>query len=739
MKVAMRRRVVNVFFAAMRKQRINGSETEGSPDRHRRLRHGFGLPSRMPFARISLATLAASLPLGAAFPQEITLPEVEVMANAEDQGLGLSRPSTTGSRTGISGQELPASIERLDAQTQRERGDFEVVEAITRTTGLTSQGTGGNGGLAFSSRGFAGVNSVGVAEDGMRLGVAAGTINYPNDSWGYESLEVLRGPASVVYGAGAAGAVINAVRKQPSRESSGEVLLGVGQYGTARLGLGSTGPIGEIASYRVDVYGHYSDGERDLDRSSGGKFMGTLRLQPSSDLRLEVLADVSDQKPENYWGTPISNGRVVKSLRDENYNVSDGVIRYEDKRLRARAEWSANDWLTLRNETYHFESERHWKNVENYVYSPTTGKVTRSSYLEIKHDLAQTGNRLEAAIDAGQHKAVLGWEIARINGKFYNNSPYGGSSVVSADDPAHGSWSSPDVTRAKYDTDVTQNAFYFEDAWRFDERWQLLFGIRRDLSDYSRHELLSSSSFDKTLAGTSWRLGLTHFVTPDFSVYGQVSKGYDPVDSMLTLSLANSAFKLTSAKQAEVGVKQQFGQGLGEWTAAVYRIEKDDIITRDPVTPSISVQGGSQHSKGLELSSVLRPSKHWRFEGNYAWTDAEFDELVESGGADRAGNRPSNVARNVANLWGHYLVGVWQTSLGARYVGKRYANNANTLTLPSYTVLDGAISWQYNPRTTLRLLGRNLTNKVYAEAAYGTSQFVLGDARRVELIAEMKF
>lgn len=690
-------------------------------------------------SKICLTVLCASLAWDSALAQEAMLPTMEVTASAESSGLGLAESAVTGSRTGIRVQELPASVEKLDAKVMQERGNFEVVDAITRTTGLTSQGTGGNGGMAFSSRGFAGVNSVGVAEDGTRLTVAAGTINYPNDSWGYESVEVLRGPASIVYGAGTAGAVINSVRKQPSRESSNEVLLGIGEYGTARLGLGSAGPIGEIASYRVDVYGHRSDGKRDLGRSQGGKFMGTLRLQPSSDLRFELLADISDQKPEVYWGTPIYNGRLVERLRNENYNVGDGAIRYEDRRLRGRAEWLVNDWLTLRNEMYYFQSDRHWKNVENYAYAPATDTVRRSSYLEIMHDLNQKGNRLEAAINAGAHKAVLGWEISSADGRFSNNSPYGGSSVVSAINPAHGGWSSPDVTRAKFDTDITQNAFYFEDAWRFSDKWLLLFGARRDLSDYSRRDLLSGADFSKNLGGTSWRLGLTHFITPNLSVYGQFSKGYDPVDSMLTLSLANSRFNLTSAKQAEAGIKQQFGQGLGEWTAAIYRIEKDDIITRDPVNPAISVQGGSQHSKGLELSAVLRPTKNWRFEGNYAFTDAKFAELIEAGGANRAGNRPSNVAQNVANLWGHYLVGKWQASLGARYVGKRYANNANTLTLPSYTVLDGAISWHYNPHTTLRLLGRNLTNKVYAAAAYGSSQYLVGDGRRVELIAELKF
>lgn len=668
---------------------------------------------------------------------QTVLAPVEVTAPPEP-GLGLNLPLTAGSRTGVSAQALPASVEQIDAETMRRRGDFGLVEAITRSTGLTSQGTGGNGGLAFSARGFAGVNSVGVAEDGSRIGTAAGTINYPNTSWGYERIEVLRGPASIVSGAGTAGAVINAVRKQPSREQSSEVLFGVGQYDSYRLGLGATGPLGEIASYRVDVYGHQQDAKRDHSRGQGGKLMSTLRLQPSSDVRVELLADFSEQRPGDYWGTPTHEGKVVKSLRHENYNASNGLIHYKDNRVRARAEWAVNSRVTLRNELFHFTSDRHWKNIEAYRYQPATATVQRSDYLEIRHELAQLGNRLEAAIEHGDHKAVFGWEFARANLRLHNNSPYGGSSTVSARDPVHGKWDSPDLTLRKVDTDTTQHAFYFEDAWRFSPQSQLLLGARHDQSDYDRRDWLTGVKFGKKLNGTAWRLGLSHFISEQLSVYGQYSKGYDPIDSMLSMSMTNTAFKLTSAKQYELGIKQQFGQGLGEWTAAIYRIDKDDIITRDPLQPALSVQGGSQHSKGIELSGVLRPSRVLTLEANYALVDAEFDKLIEAGGADRSGKRPSNVARHNANLWGHYLIGDWQASLGARHVGKRYANNANSLTLPSYTVFDAALSWQYDARTTLRLLGRNLSDKLHATASYG-GNFILGEERRVELIAEMKF
>ncbi|HMM46670.1 MAG TPA: TonB-dependent receptor [Thiobacillaceae bacterium] len=701
-------------------------------------RNPFPPPSVFSGPHILSYALAAALSTPLAFAEDKLL-TIEVIAGPLADNLGLHQQSTSGSRTGIATRDLPASLEQVDEATQRQRGDYGVVEAVTRTTGLTNIGNGGNGGLAFSSRGFTGVNSVGVAEDGLRLGVAAGTITFPSDGWGYERIEVLRGPASIVYGSGTVGATINAVRKSPSRTRASEVLLGIGEHGTARVGVGTTGSVGETASYRLDAYGHYTDGERDLGRAKGGKLMSTLRLQPDHRLRLELLADISNQQPERYFGTPTTDGRMTGSLRNENYNAGDSVIRLEDQRLRARAEWQASDRLRLRNEAYYFKADRHWKNIEAYSYDPLAGTVARSDYLEIKHDLDQAGNRLEAALRLGMHDLVLGWEAASIRLTGSNNSPYGGASTVSAHDPDHGVWISPDITLPKFDTKTSQHAFYLEDAWQLGDDWLLLAGIRRDLSDVSRTERAGGTPFDKTLGGTAWRLGLTHHLAASTSVYGQISQGHDPVTSILTLNLANRNFDLTTARQVEAGLKQQFDNGRGEWTVAAYRIEKDNIITRDPITPALSVQGGRQHSQGLEFNAVLMPTAQWRLEGNYTRLRAEFDELIEAGGVDRTGNRPGNVPQEVANLWAHYRFDDWQISLGGRHVGKRFGDNANTVTLPAYTVVDAALSWRIDPRTTLRLLGRNLTDKFYANTAYDSNQYVAGDGRRMELVAEFQF
>ncbi|TVR61293.1 MAG: TonB-dependent siderophore receptor [Candidatus Competibacteraceae bacterium] len=667
-----------------------------------------------------------------------SLPEV-VVTDSRIPKLGLDRPTATGSRVPVPAHQLPASVESVDSATIRERGDYEIKDAITRTTGLTAIGSGGNGGMAFSVRGFTGTNSVGLSEDGVRLSTGAGTQNYPRDSWGYERIEVLRGPASITQGSGTVGATINAVRKTPSRESSVDTLFGIGTEGTARLGVGATGALGDIASFRLDAYGHRTDGARDLGDAKGGKFMSTLRLEPSSDLSFEVLADYSDQRPERYWGTPLADGRINESLRHENYNASDAIIRYEDTRFRGRADWRINEWLTLRDEVHFFKADRHWKNIERYRLNVETQTVDRSSNLEILHDLDQVGNRLEGMVTIGDHQAVIGWEVTQVDFQHTNNAPYGGESTVAARSPDRGAWFSPDPTLPKYKTDSTLHAIYAEDAWQFSQNWLLLAGIRRDFADVSRRELVAGTDFDTSLAGTAWRLGLTYQLNPDTNLYAQFSTGHDPVTSIITMNLGNKDFSLTKARQVEAGIKQRLWGGRGEWTAAVYRIEKDDIITRDPVNPALSVQGGSQHSQGIELAAAIAPTAHWRFEGNLALLRAEYDELIEAGGADRSGNRPLNVPEQVANLWGHYQHGAWQFSLGGRYVGRRYGNNANTLSLPSYVVADASLAWQYDSRTTLRLLGRNLTDEVYATTSYGPTQFMLGESRSFELIAEMQF
>lgn len=699
-----------------------------------------GQPS---FRRVCPTRLAVAMALAGlaspGFTAEIELPEVRVTAREF-----LDTPTAAGSRLGLTVQDTPASIDLVDSEAMIQRGDYAVRDAVIRTTGITDVSAPGNG-MAYTARGFSGVNSVAVTENGQRVFVGSGTSTHPASTWGYERFEVLRGVGSIVNGTGTAGATINAVRKEPNKNTSLEAMSAVGEGGTERFGIGGTGAIGSAGAFRLDAYTDSSDGFIDRGDSSSKKFMSSFRFDVSDTVRLDFQADVADQKPQRYFGTPLiggATGRLDTSIRERNYNVGDAKIQYSDSRALARATWQATPELSVRYELSAFDTKREWRNVESY--SATATQVSRNSYLNIQHDQSQLNNRLEATHKLAGNQLIVGWEFSEIDFKNTSNSGNTATSVVPLRSFDPGVFISTTPLLTRLDSHTLAQAFYIDDAYDLTDRLKLLAGLRRDTYRYSRTNPTNPADVGRNeLDSNSVRLGLSYRVTPDTNAYVQASTGSDPIDSLLSASLANMSFKLTSVKQAEVGVKQKLSQGLGEWTAAVYRIEKDDILTRDPSNSSITIQGGSQSSQGIELGGNIKPARNWRIDGNVAFVDAQydkFDEVVANVLTTRNGNRPTNIPKVTANLWATYGTSAWETGAGARYVGERFSNNANTTTLPSYVVYDAMLAYRVNRNLTLRGLLRNLGDKVYATTSGNSgSQWYLGEPRRAEVVAELRF
>lgn len=686
----------------------------------------------------SIAAAAAILCAApAAASDDITLPSVTVNGTA-DSSLGLARQNATGSRLGLSIAETPASVEALDTDTIRARGDLLVKEAITRTTGLTDSSSPGNG-ISYSARGFNGNSSVAMLEDGQRLLVGSGTATGPSDPWGYDYIEVLRGPGSIVYGSGTTGATINAVRKAPQRASSFEALAGFGGGRALRGGLGASGAVGGQGAFRVDAYADRSDGFIDRGEARRAKLLTSAAFDLAPGLDLNLQLDHSEQKPQRYFGTPLVNGRIAGELRDQNYNVGDALIKYVDDKGVVRLAWQATPALSISNELAYIKARRNWRNVESYAYDPLAKLVERSDYIAIRHDQEHTGNRLEARWNRGAHRVVGGWEVATINFTHTNNSPYGGASTVAPTNFNPGVFNSPDPFRPNFNTDTVSNALYVEDAYALNEQWLLLAGLRHDRYRIERTSLLGAAGFTSTLNANAVRLGATWKLAPGTSLYAQASTGSDPVTSLLSLNLANSRYKLTGARQLEAGVKQSLAQGKAEWTAALYRIRKDDIITRDPANPAQSIQGGSQTSQGAEFTASAALAPGWRLDANAAYTDAAFDQLIESGNVSRAGKRPANVPKVSANAWLGYRAEAWRAAAGLRHVGKRFIDNSNVQALPAYTSFDASLGWNVNRRMQVQLNLRNLGDKLYALTSYGDSQYLLGERRHAELTVQWHY
>ena len=316
----------------------------------------------------------------------------------------LATPNATASRLGLTPLETPATITSLDGETIRARGDQSIVDAQSRAPGIASVANPGNGGTALSARGFSGQGSVLQLIDGVRLFPAAGTITFPTDPWMVERIDVLSGPASVLYGQGALGGAVNVVMRKPSERTEGQAEIGYGAQNSLRAAAGIGGPVSDTLSYRLDASYRRSDGYVDRGDSRSFALSGTLLWKPSPTLAVTVRGDHGDQRPTPYFGTPLIDGRLDLRVRERNYNVGDGRMRFRDDRASVQVDWAPSAAVSVSNIAYYLTSDRFWRNLENYCWVGVSGTcadgstglpgtIRRSSNYGIRHDQTQWGDQ----------------------------------------------------------------------------------------------------------------------------------------------------------------------------------------------------------------------------------------------------------------------------------------------------------------------------------------------------------
>jgi iron complex outermembrane receptor protein len=230
--------------------------------------------------------------------------------------------------------------------------------------------------------------------------------------------------------------------------------------------------------------------------------------------------------------------------------------------------------------------------------------------------------------------------------------------------------------------------------------------------------------------------------------YGQYATGVDPVGGLVTLSQANINFELATAQQIEVGVKQSFWGGLGEWTLAVYDIEKKNILSRDPNNSQLTRQIGAQSSRGVEASLGLQLTDTLRYDGNVALLRAQYDEFrvpPPSGSPpgtppiDYSGNQPVNVTEQVVNGWLTWaFLPKWEAYAGVQWIGTVYNDDANTVKRPPSTVVNLGVSYDVTDKSEVALRVFNVFDEVYATGG-GSYEWQLAPPRSAELSYRIKY
>ncbi len=606
-----------------------------------------GAPKKKTVKAKAAAKKAAPAPSVAASAQSASAPVGGAAGEGGSKpGLNLDVPTETGSRLGITPLETPASVEIIPGATIKERKQTTVTQAVTQdATGFTSTGSPGNGGTGLSARGFTGHNSVMQLYDGTRLYVGSGTVTFPINTWSAERIEVLRGPASVLYGEGAIGGVINLVPKKPTDYFTGEGEVAIGTDGMRRFGAGAGGPVNDQFSYRLDVSGMQSNGWTDAHAEFNSLALsGAISYRPLKELKFTLSHDYADQNPLSYWGTPLINGRIPDEIRFKSFNVNGNDTNFVDNWTQFKTEWSPNEWFSLSNVAYRLGSDRHWRNVETYDYQEGgahAGLVERTAYGDLFHDEEQFGNRLDATFRTKlggetKNELVVGFDVNKIKFRHTNNNntdrpgtPANPITYVDPFNPAPGSFVLVRPITPAWESRTFQYALFAEDRLTLSKELSLVAGIRLDEPTIERINLRKPGvTTQRTYSSTPWRVGAVF--TPGqrlgvlWPVFDRRGRRGQPHLTERDASLTTSLPRVGSTRSAS---SNRSGTGSVSGRSPPTTSRSRTCCRPIRTTRNIMRQIGAQSSRGIEASVALQVTETLRYEGNVAVLEAQYDQF----------------------------------------------------------------------------------------------------------------
>lgn len=384
------------------------------------------------FIRTAMAVAAATAFQPSYAQGNAELGTVTIEGSRDVNSLHLNDSSGTASRLGLSVRETPASVEILSQDAIQQRGARTFSEALRGMAGLSGGGPPSSP-TTLSTRGF---TSLMYLYDGVRSS-GAGVVNRVQDTWNYDRIEVLKGPASVLDGEGAIGGTVNFVTKRPDRDNPHkEALLSYGSYGSTRAAFGFGGALGDASAYRLD-YSRNDTKVGTIDRNGEriDHFTSGLMVDFGGSVKLDLSFDYLRDNNQAYWGTPLvprsfatqptnvvstPDGRVIdKRLARNNYNVPDDENASETYWLRARLSGQASGGWSWRNEFSANKSNRVFRNSESAVFV-APASIARDQTL-ITHDQDFWLNRFDAT-----HKGTLaGMDNRFVVGGEYSETRFG--------------------------------------------------------------------------------------------------------------------------------------------------------------------------------------------------------------------------------------------------------------------------------------------------------------------------
>lgn len=634
------------------------------------------------------------------------------VTGAQDDGYN-PRSAVTATRTDTPLRDIPQSIQVVPQAVLEDQQTVRVQDALQNVAGVSKWGNyGGTEAGAFVIRGF--------TQDGsFRNGFRDNDFYSISEVANIDRIEVLRGPASVLFGQVQPGGIINLVTKEPLAYPFYELGFAAGSYAFYRPTADLSGPLTADGSVRYRLNAAYQNAGsfRDFVNSERFFIAPVLAWDISDATTLSLDFEYLHDDPLYDRGLiALSDGSVPLPInRFLGYPQFD---TYTQQVYRAgyRVEHEFSDTLRLRHagSLYSAYAGGGRTDSSRLVNDRFVRRTLRVDDFRNENYALQTELVGEFATGTIQHELLAGLELNRRTSVYDQlSAPLPLLDIFNPNYNVPRPTSFPDVYNQRIFTNTI--GFYVQDQVDLLDNLKLLVGGRLDFT--TQDESYPSSNEVNNQSDTAFtpRVGLVYQPTDELSLYASFSQSFLPV---VGRSATNTPFVPQRGTQYEVGVKGDWLEGRLSGTLSLFHLTKTNVLTADINDPDFSIQVGAQRSQGAELNLTGEILPGWNVIAGYAYTDA----VVTQDNTIPVGNALENVPRHTANLWTTYQIqeGDLQglgLGLGLFFVGEREGDLPNSnFQLPSYLRTDATIFYERdNWRAGLNI--RNLFDIRYLETA----------------------
>lgn len=645
-------------------------------------------------------------------------------------------------RLDVPSRFLPVTATAVPKEIITERNVDNLGEALKSVSSVRPMDTYG-GFQTFTIRGF---NNFLLMVDGVRderhnISQSAPTTNLAN----VESIEVLKGPASVLFGHSALGGVINISRKQPTYQFGGELMAAMGSFDTRRLQAGVGGPINDKLRYRVDFGMSETEGFRSEGYRTNNLYLA-LDYQPSELDLFQFRFQANKDHYNTEAGLPVlPDGSLAPGMdRRQRYNAPDDRLLHERYDFQLRYERTFNNGLVLSNLLSYYDDDIDYLSSEGLTLDLENNQVNRSFALFFNHETKPLQNQLEITktfrTGEVEQKVLLGYSASIMDRKTFRG-PVRGDGVGASIDIIN-----PILNQGALFAEATNylarmenvHGFYTQNWLNISPKLKALLGARLDLfgGEYfvnqidNQRNVTDEGEVDAfNVSAFTYRGGLVYELKNNWTVYGSYSTYFRPTRRISTQT--GEMFEPEDGYQGELGTRLELDEKL-ILTGSTFFIVRTNILENLGAGNFRNI--GEGESRGFELDLEYYPLSNLQIRGGYANTNTEIRDFKEATFDNpRSGNVLPFVPQHNLNTWVSYQInkGLFQgLGLSGGYFinSLTYTDASNDYALPAYGVLDLALSYR-RKAGEIRLSVNNITDTEYFSNAIMGNQWTVGNPR----------